>query len=181
MLSGNGRARIGVGAEEAVKCSVIGTGDVYMVVNAALAAGALDRSLLLVKQHAVELLSADYPDSATARAQIAEEVERRFPITEGGAVTAAQIEQTVAILIELYQLDHFPELGVDWTDYPSHIGHRTSPGCFRCHEGEHSTSSGETISANCFRCHSVSAMADTNPEILTSLGLRRPIEQMRKK
>ena len=40
-----------------------------------------------------------------------------------------------------------------WDAYPDNIGHMISLGCFRCHDEEHATKSGETISQDCGLCH----------------------------
>lgn len=74
-----------------------------------------------------------------------------------------------------------PELGVKWGTYPDNRGHQTSPGCFRCHGGEHVTASGEEITNNCFRCHHPVAVGETKPEVLELLGVDRLLKQLRKK
>ena len=42
---------------------------------------------------------------------------------------------------------------VSWKTYPSNIGHRNSPGCFRCHDGKHVTPDGKVIISECKACH----------------------------
>ena len=37
--------------------------------------------------------------------------------------------------------------------YPDNLGHMTSNGCFRCHDGSHTAKDGATISADCEYCH----------------------------
>ena len=37
--------------------------------------------------------------------------------------------------------------------YPDNLGHMTSNGCFRCHDGSHMASDGTSISADCEYCH----------------------------
>jgi len=58
---------------------------------------------------------------------------------------------------------------VGWGTYPRHIGHESSPGCFRCHDDTHATADGRTISQDCSLCHGLLAMQEENPEILQSL------------
>jgi hypothetical protein len=48
-------------------------------------------------------------------------------------------------------------MGVDWRQYPDHIGHSEFPGCFRCHGSSLQTDSGETISKDCDMCHTILA------------------------
>jgi hypothetical protein len=59
---------------------------------------------------------------------------------------------------------------VGWNTYPNHIGHERSPGCFRCHNDEHTAEDGSVISQDCDTCHSLLAMEETNPEILEMLN-----------
>ena len=42
---------------------------------------------------------------------------------------------------------------VTWGVYPDNLGHITSTGCFRCHDGSHTAKDGTTISADCEYCH----------------------------
>jgi hypothetical protein len=55
---------------------------------------------------------------------------------------------------------------LDWGTYPDHIGHEQSPGCFRCHGGNHSDSDGETITMDCRSCHTIVAYDEASPQIL---------------
>jgi hypothetical protein len=58
---------------------------------------------------------------------------------------------------------------VGWTTYPNHLGHTTSTGCFRCHDGSHATPEGQVISQECDTCHTMLAMEEENPEVLKTL------------
>ena len=42
---------------------------------------------------------------------------------------------------------------VTFGTYPDNVGHITSSGCFRCHDGGHTAKDGTTISAECEYCH----------------------------
>ena len=44
-------------------------------------------------------------------------------------------------------------MGVSWKEYPENIGHMSSPGCFRCHDGKHESVDGKVISNACSTCH----------------------------
>jgi len=45
-----------------------------------------------------------------------------------------------------------------WRAYPDNIGHKDWPGCFRCHDGQHVSTTGATIKANdCNACHIILA------------------------
>ena len=58
---------------------------------------------------------------------------------------------------------------VAWGTYPNHIGHEGTPGCFRCHDGEHATEDGRVIEQDCSTCHAMLAVDEQNPEVLSQL------------
>jgi hypothetical protein len=51
----------------------------------------------------------------------------------------------------------FPEMKVSWKEYPDHIGHMITPGCFRCHNGDHQNEQGQSITRDCNSCHTIIA------------------------
>jgi hypothetical protein len=58
---------------------------------------------------------------------------------------------------------------IEWGTYTSHIGHDEDLGCFRCHDEEHQSDSGEAISMDCDTCHTILAEEEENPVILKEL------------
>jgi cytochrome c2 len=48
-----------------------------------------------------------------------------------------------------------------------------SPGCFRCHDGSHTSADGQTITNDCSACHQIIASGENNPKILTDLGIMK--------
>jgi hypothetical protein len=42
---------------------------------------------------------------------------------------------------------------VTFGTYPTNLGHVTSDGCFRCHDGNHAAKDGSTINSDCEYCH----------------------------
>jgi hypothetical protein len=76
-----------------------------------------------------------------------------------------------------------PDLKVTWGTYPNNLGHTDFPGCFRCHDGSHSTLDKKvTITQDCNTCHEPLAVEKTSPAVLKTLGLADHIAslQMRK-
>jgi len=85
------------------------------------------------------------------------------------------------VLADIYSRNVFPELRVTWGTYPDNRGHQDSPGCFRCHGGEHKTAAGEEITNNCFRCHHPAAVGETDPQVLELLGVDKLLKKLGKK
>jgi hypothetical protein len=46
-------------------------------------------------------------------------------------------------------------MDVSWETHPNHLGHKESPGCFRCHDGKHLNQDNESIRIECNLCHSI--------------------------
>jgi cytochrome c2 len=44
--------------------------------------------------------------------------------------------------------------------------------CFRCHDGNHKASNGRVISQECDACHQILAQDETNPKVLSDLGIK---------
>ena len=42
---------------------------------------------------------------------------------------------------------------VTFGTYTNHIGHTDAPGCFRCHDDDHTTKDGKAIGQDCETCH----------------------------
>jgi hypothetical protein len=79
------------------------------------------------------------------------------------------VEQAAATLLEIYNNNVFPSMSISWGTYPTNVGHNDSPGCFRCHDGNHQAKGGQAISQDCNSCHSLLAMDEENPKILQEL------------
>jgi len=45
-----------------------------------------------------------------------------------------------------------------------------TPGCFRCHDGSHTSADGQTIPMDCDTCHTLLAVDDPNPKILSDMA-----------
>ena len=140
-------------------------------VDAALADGRITRDLPYVRREGVRLLQASYPShEAAARgfaAGLAEVYAKQRPPVARRETT--KIDAAAAALAAIYRRNVFPAMNIGWGTYPNHLGHESAPGCFRCHDDQHTTAGGRTISQDCETCHSLLAMEEEDPEILRSL------------
>jgi hypothetical protein len=48
----------------------------------------------------------------------------------------------------------------DWRSHPDNVGHLYSPGCFRCHDGQHMSPEGKVIPKDCNSCHTIQAQLE---------------------
>jgi hypothetical protein len=65
------------------------------------------------------------------------------------------VDSASSALVNEYHLNFFPYMHADWRAYPNNIGHMTDLGCFRCHDGNHVSSTGKVIPKNCNTCHTI--------------------------
>ena len=126
--------------------------------------GHIDPSLPYVKKVAVELLNAPHKTKEEGRAAIAAGLEKYYAenYPQVAKEKAAAIRQAVEQVQGIYNRTVFPGMKVNWHTYPDHIGHFYSPGCFRCHDGQHKSATGKVISKDCNLCHTVLSQKQEN-------------------
>lgn len=145
-------------------------------VNAALARGALPTALPYLKREAVKALDAEYPDTATALASIRSALTSFYAAQYPGLEreNPGAVQKAVEGVQNIYSRNFFPEMKASWRQYPEHIGHTLSAGCFRCHGDHMQTAEGKTIPKGCTLCHEFPSMGITRP---TSDGIfRHPVD-----
>ena len=120
--------------------------------TARIAAGRINPALPFVRREAVRLLKSDYSDEAAASAAI-ESGFRAVYAASKASVDQAALSQAIAATQHLYRANVFPTMKVTWGVYRDNLGHTTSDGCFRCHDGSHVTRAGKAIDADCSYCH----------------------------
>ena len=140
----------------------------------ALEAKQVDPRLPWIKKKGLELLQAPYRSQAEAAHQIRtglQEFYRTQYPTPLQSPQQAAIEQAADTLVRLFEHNVFPQMKVSWGTYPNNLGHESYPGCFRCHEGTHSTPEGSrVIPSDCDSCHNLLAVEEANPEVLKMLS-----------
>ncbi len=115
----------------------------------------IDVTLPFIKREAVKALAEPYPDVVTANAQIGATLSDFYRDTypELWDTQRVAVNNAIDQVRLIYERNFFPAMKVDWRTYPDNIGHKFSPGCFRCHEGRHVNQFGEVISHECQVCH----------------------------
>jgi hypothetical protein len=104
--------------------------------------------------------------------------QQKYPDLAGKR--AADIQNAGKALASIYEHNVFPDLKVSWGTYQNNLGHTDAPGCFRCHDGSHSTADKKTtISQDCTLCHQSLAMDEKSPEILKTLGIAETLTGVR--
>jgi nitrate/TMAO reductase-like tetraheme cytochrome c subunit len=143
-------------------------------VDLRMSRGLISPELPYIHKKAVELLKADYPDRDIAQKQIVEGIENYYRTSYPGVYTSkrALIEQSAKNVAKIYLRNIFPDMKMTWGVHPNNLGHNDFPGCFRCHDGSHTSADGRTISNDCTACHNLVAVQEENPKLLADLGLQ---------
>lgn len=119
-------------------------------VDLALQSGRIDGDMPDIKATAVKLLSVRYKTTPEALLAIEDGLKKKYPGDQ-------RLEKTIYEVQQIFTNTVFPEQKARWDEYPDHIGHRITPGCFRCHDGKHADENGKVISNDCGTCHTILA------------------------
>ena len=150
--------------------------------NRALAFGAVPATLPFIKKQGLAVLQATYASSAEAAQKIPAAIEAyyRQSYPQVYAQRTADVARAGQAILDIYNRNVFPDLRVTWGTYANNLGHVDFPGCFRCHDGSHTTADGkDTITQDCGVCHQLLAVEDSSPDILKTLGLWDHIDALK--
>jgi len=143
-------------------------------VNEDMAKGLISSDLPFIRKKAEEVLKTAYPDRQTAQRRIVEDLSTyyrtNYPAVYNGHRSV--VEQSAQAVANIYLRNIFPEMKVTWGVHPNNLGHNDFPGCFRCHDGSHTSADGQTINNDCSACHNLLAVEEQNPKVLADLGLK---------
>jgi hypothetical protein len=139
-------------------------------VDECIQAGDIDRGLPFVRREAVAAITAGYPDRGAAMDGIRNALEgfyaREYP--RRAAAWLDEVDRAVGALQEVYARNVHHQMEIGWGAYPSLLGHREAPGCFRCHARNLRDADGRWIDDGCTLCHSI--LADGHEEPFAYLG-----------
>lgn len=112
--------------------------------NKDMALGSPSPSLSFVHKEGLALIKAKYTSEDAAKTSITSGLltfyQSHYPAIWNGQ--QAQVKQAAETLATIYSTNIFPFMNVSWGTHPNHLGHNDYPGCFRCHDGNHTAKSG---------------------------------------
>jgi hypothetical protein len=119
--------------------------------DAALAERRIPRELPFVRREVIAAFKQPYASRGAALQAIAARLREFYKSRPG--TDERLLDRAVAGAQDVWTHNIFPAMNVTWGTYPSHLGHVDSPGCFRCHDDEHTSADGAVISQSCELCH----------------------------
>lgn len=138
-----------------------------------LSTGAISTDIPEIRRIAVEAFYRDYPNKVTALAAIAafaSYYQVNYP--EYYAENQAEVDEAISALQHTYDMSVYPEQQSDWNTHFNNIGHLYSPGCFRCHDGQHLNEDQHAVRLECNLCHSIPVVAGTE-DFVTNIEISR--------
>jgi nitrate/TMAO reductase-like tetraheme cytochrome c subunit len=135
-------------------------------VEGLLTANLISAAIPDIRRQAVAVLEAPYASDTEALEAIAG-LAAFYRATYPGfyAEDSALVDQAIDALQDTYHNSVFREQKSDWNAHPNNIGHRNSPGCFRCHDGKHLNDQGAAIRLECNLCHSVPVVVPSGASV----------------
>jgi nitrate/TMAO reductase-like tetraheme cytochrome c subunit len=149
-------------------------------INNAITSGVIPKELPYIKAQALKVCEKKYPTSDEAVRSIEQALQKyyqeKYPDLGGGREEL--VDRAAAGLKQGFSDNIFPFMRARWSAYPNNIGHMEYIGCFRCHDGKHTSPDGEAISHKCDFCHVLNAQGNPNSmqvaELDHSLEFKHP-------
>jgi hypothetical protein len=125
--------------------------------NQAMLTGAVSKNIPFFKKAAMGILRETFTDTDTALMKIDESITDYYKTGYSDYYDKNKdlIMSSVASVKTAFSQNTFPKMKVTYDNYPEHIGHLESDGCFRCHNDGFKSDDGKTISKNCNQCHTI--------------------------
>ena len=145
-------------------------------VDQLMSRGLISPAIPDIRARAVAVYGGDYATVEAGQQAIAglkEQYKQADP--EFVAQNPGLIDDAITALQDAYAKSNFPEQLVNYATHPNNVGHRDSPGCFRCHDGTHLNAEEEPIRLECNLCHSIPIVAGP-PDFLANIEVSRGLE-----
>lgn len=128
-------------------------------IDHAITAGKISRDIPDIKMAIMQVLVQDFESKDSAFAQIDFQIRDYYDIMYPEILEEKEelLKQAILATQEGYSRNIFPYMRVKWSAYPNHLGHLETPGCYRCHNDRHKTTTGRVISRDCNLCHEIKA------------------------
>ncbi|OGO33726.1 MAG: hypothetical protein A2Z16_00500 [Chloroflexi bacterium RBG_16_54_18] len=129
-------------------------------VDQLISAGQISTKIPEIRQKSIEVYRQLYDTTEKGLAGIAglkqyyQTYHKDFYSTD-----AHLVDEAIAALQSAYSASVYPSQNSDWTTHPNNIGHKYTPGCFRCHDGKHLDDQQKAIRLECNLCHSIPVVA----------------------
>ena len=123
----------------------------------AMLTGAVSQNIPFIKKVAMGILRDTFSDGDTALMKIKDGITDFYKTGYSDFYNKNKdlIDRSIAAIQKGFSHNTFPKMKVTYDNYPEHIGHLESTGCFRCHNNSFKAANGHVISRDCNMCHNI--------------------------
>ncbi len=151
------------------------------MVNLFLSQRKMDKTLPFIKSISVQSLEKRYTTKESALDSIDYIIKNFYSANypEIYKTRKSEITANIEQVKKIYSRNYFPYMNADWKHFPDNISHVYTPGCFRCHDGNHISDDGKVISNDCNSCHTIISQTDNfgNTRVdLKGLKFEHPVD-----
>ncbi len=128
-----------------------------VLLDRAIKSGEINPAIVMIKGKAVEVLSKQYDSIEEASSKIESSLREFYKKKQMTFYNEHQeeVEKAIRTIVLIYKDNFFPAMKSRWDAYPDNNGHTNSLGCFRCHDDEHKSTTGNVVSRDCTICHTI--------------------------
>jgi nitrate/TMAO reductase-like tetraheme cytochrome c subunit len=141
-------------------------------IDKALFSGKIDANLPDIKRVAVEAMDREFTTEREALDSVASYIADYYQVAHPDLIAQinGELDKTILAIQDVFKQNIFPEMKVNWKEYPSNLGHFESPGCFRCHNDKLVSATQKRVTTDCRSCHTIlSQGSGENRQISTSV------------
>ncbi|HZK62235.1 MAG TPA: hypothetical protein VFC41_09155, partial [Anaerovoracaceae bacterium] len=148
----------------------------------AMLTGAVSKNIPFFKKVAMGILRETFSNKDTALLKIEESITSFYKSDYNDFYTNNRelIDSSVTSVQKAFSQNTFPKMKVTYDQYPEHIGHLESDGCFRCHNDAFKSENGRIITRDCNLCHTIVGQGEQGrmefTNIRETLEFRHPID-----
>jgi len=139
--------------------------------------GVVSSTIPEIHKKGAEVLSGTFASEALGFAAIdgLEQYYQQFYADFYGKNTPL-IKSALTAIKDAFHNSVYIDQKMDWTTHPDNMQHQTSPGCFRCHDGKHTTANAQdTVRLECNLCHSIPTVS-TSFQLVSSIPVVKGFE-----
>ncbi len=148
----------------------------------AMLTGAVSKNIPFIKKVAMGILRDTFSDKDTALMKIKNTITDFYKSGYAGYYDKNKnaIDSSIQAIQKGFSENTFPKMKVTYDQYPDHIGHLESDGCFRCHNDAFKAADGSKISRDCNLCHSIVGQGTrgsiTYTTVKENLDFKHPVD-----
>ncbi len=123
----------------------------------AMMTGAVSENIPFFKKAAMGILRDNFSDRDSAVIKIKDSITDFYKTGYPDYYSKNQnlIDSSIEAVQDGFRQNTFPKMKVTYDNYPEHIGHLESTGCFRCHNNSFKAPNGRKITRDCNLCHDI--------------------------